>query len=324
MQELPGSINQAFASGMLEAVSNNAAVQMQKQIAGMAAHHTSMAALTAANIFDQANSTMSNLTAAVAAGIARDSAMSRHLAMDRIGNSLFVEAAKAASIGLDRQSISMMSRIQEDWKRIDMVGLQTVAQFANQFEFPHQLHASISAGLAASWQGSISPTLAAQIRSAFEEQVEEHPQSNVLEAAFAAIVSALHSAGIRLDNANAVNLLLLLMTILANLPNDRLAELDAQEQVAEINWHTDRVAAGTAQRQEKILALLATKEITHGTRVWSKPRSGSRVLGRIQEGALVIRITRKGPWTLVAIRAEDAPRGVAVSGWVMNKYLSKY
>jgi len=228
-------------------------------------------------------------------------------------------------IALDLQKSAQAAYAMTELRGLYDITESPVAKMLAQINSSQRVYEGIPAGMVGSWTKALDPGLLSQVQTEFKEEVEERPDADIGDVVEAAVLRAFEkyekeqtrSNKKRSDPRFIAGIILSLLLFLYSWMDAPQTALDAKEMQAELIAQSDQ----RFERQERLMELMLTKHVIHGTRLWSKPDSGSRVLGRIQEGASVIKIQKKGKWTQVALRAEDAPGGQAVSGWMLNKYL---
>jgi hypothetical protein len=237
-----------------------------------------------------------------------------------LGLSEGVLSAISRSLELSAESQrGIQSAVLESIRRFSELTEQPWFKIAQEVKAQGDLMATFSGGVAGSWGSALDPRLMSRMQAAVHSEVEENPTATIREVIVAAVVDAL-PADVKSDTRFIANLVLLLLTILAGWIGENATEAENSEQLASFSWHADRVAA---RSQILILQTLMAREVIHGARLWAGPSFKSRVLGRIYENARVISIRRKGRFTQVLVRAQDAPGGVAVTAWMLNKYLER-
>lgn len=341
------SIDKMFPRSLTESMASSAAVQYNKMfpqsltegLASAAAAQLdrmyprglteSLAAATAAQMERYFDTAHGGFMAAIAAATQR--MLDRTYGGFGTGGTLAAMAAshsaKMSSLmpglaGLEEASRAMQRRmdleasITADWERLSEVAIRPYRDIADAIGA--SLAADVIArSLGGSWHDAFGTDFALEVREAFEEQVAEDPEQSVWANALAAVIGLLARYGVKVEPYWITAIAISLMAALASYTPSESARLDAEAQVADINWHTDL----QIQRQNLFIEAFATKEIIHGTRMWTRPDSASKVLGRVAKGALVIPRRRKGKWAEVGIRTEDSPTGAAITGWMLNKYV---
>lgn len=211
---------------------------------------------------------------------------------------------RATSIG----QIADISRMSEMLAGPSSIALQAM-QTSGAFD-------AIRDSLGGSWHEALNSKLVAQAQASLEAELAADPDRSIVEA----IMAAVSNLATFVDHPNGgalANWIYLLCATLFAIVLMQAQEQDSKDGAADTAWSIQRLTAN----QDRILTQLATKSLNHGTRLWSRPDSGSKVLGRLGTGTLVISQDRKGKWTQVFVRASESPTGSAVTGWMLNKYL---
>jgi hypothetical protein len=296
-----------FPRGLTESFAASAAAQMERHLKSIHGGITTSIEAAAQRMLDQVNQRATlegSLAAAAAAEAVRVSSLAHRLTG-------LEEAAREMQRRMD-----LTQSITADWMRLSEIATRPYRNIADAIGSSLAAD-SVARMLGGSWHDALGENFALQVQKAFEEQVAEDPEQSFLEGAVAAVVGLLVQAAVKVDSRLIVALVIGLMSSYAFSTPEASVRIDAESQVAEINWHVDR----QLQRQNVMIEVFATKVIVHGTRMWTRPDSGSKVIGRIAKGTLVIPRARKGKWTEVVVRPEDSPTGKAIAGWMLNKYV---
>ena len=306
-----------------------AADSYHKMFGGILGSSSSALAMASANIGRQIGSIggLSSAISSIMARQARSSGTEDILAGLRLSPAAdYSGINNSLKIALDLQKSARAAYAMMDLKGLYAITESPIAKLLAQIDSSNRFYEGISAGVAGSWTKAFDPELLSQLQTEFKEEVEERPDADIGEVVEAAVLRAFEkyekeqakSNKKRSDPRFIAGMILSLLLFLYSWMDARPTALDATGMQAEQIAHTDQ----RFERQERLMELMLTKDVIRGTRVWSKPDSGSRVLGRIEKGASVIKIQKKGKWVQVALRAEDAPGGVAVLGWMLSKYLT--
>jgi hypothetical protein len=320
--QFPRTLTESVALGIQERLALEPIGALAVASRQLAEQHFSGTSSIMSSALEALNQRLTAEMARSRASVTASLAASAHLtARDALGT--------GALAGLGRIELNSLRIHQDLLRKGDLIGASTRAEIGRMAEMlagpslrvtqatqSAQLAEAMRDSLGGSWHGALNKQLIARAQAALEIELAADPERSLLETILAAVSRLAEFA----DHPNANNMatwIVALCTLLFTVVMADAQDQDNKDAAADSMWTSHLVMA----KQDRILERLATKSLNHGTRLWARPDSGSKVLGQLAAETPVLAQERKGKWTQVSLRAAESPTGAPMSGWMLNKYL---